>query len=50
MPCWIRRKLGSNIPKIFLTVRQSKNNLVTALSAGADERLFTPVREYKLLK
>lgn len=46
---WIRKTLTSDIPVIFATSRQSEEDIVTALRAGADDYLAKPVRQHELL-
>jgi len=46
---WIRKTLTSDVPIIFVTARQDEDDIVTALSAGADDYLSKPVRRQELL-
>ncbi len=46
---WVRNMIASDIPVIFVTVRQAEEDIVTALLAGSDEYLVKPVRQHELL-
>jgi len=46
---WIRKTLTSDVPIIFVTARQSEDDIVTALGAGADDYTCKPVRRQELL-
>lgn len=46
---WIRKTLTSDVPVIFATSRQSEEDIVVALRAGADDYLAKPVRQHELL-
>ncbi|NOZ53147.1 MAG: response regulator transcription factor [Gammaproteobacteria bacterium] len=45
----IRNNKGSNIPIIFITNRNSEQDIVSALNAGADDYLIKPVRHHEFL-
>lgn len=46
---WIRQSLVSDVPVIFVTVRQGESDIVAALEAGADDYLVKPIRQFELL-
>lgn len=46
---WLRKTITSDVPVIFVTSRQSEQDIVTALQAGADDYLAKPVRQHELL-
>lgn len=46
---WVRENIGWNKPILFLTVRDSKEDIVTALEHGADDYMIKPVDRLELL-
>ncbi|NOX42347.1 MAG: response regulator transcription factor [Gammaproteobacteria bacterium] len=46
---WIRTYLGWNKPVLFMTVRDSKEDIVTALEHGADDYMVKPVDRHEFL-
>jgi len=45
----IRQRLASHVPVIFVTARDYKEDVVMALTAGADDYLIKPLRRMELL-
>jgi len=45
----IRHKLKMDTPIIFITSRDSEEDIVNALNAGADDYLVKPIRQYEFL-
>ena len=45
----IRNNMKMNTPIIFITSRDSEEDIVSALTAGADDYLVKPVRQYEFL-
>ena len=45
----IRHKLNMDTPIIFITSRDSEEDIVSALNAGADDYLVKPIRQYEFL-
>ncbi len=45
----IREKLNIKTPVLFLTQRDTENDIVTALTLGADDYLIKPAREAELM-
>jgi DNA-binding response OmpR family regulator len=46
---WVRKEKGWDVPIIFVTQRDSQEDIVTALRAGADDYMIKPVKEAELL-
>jgi DNA-binding response OmpR family regulator len=46
---WLREKQESTVPVIFATSRDSEQDIVAALAAGADDYMIKPVRRMELL-
>ena len=46
---WLRNTITSDVPVIFVTARQTEEDIVMALQAGADDYLPKPVRQQELL-
>jgi two-component system phosphate regulon response regulator PhoB len=45
---WVRERLGRELPVLFLTNKTREDEVVTALSAGADDYMVKPVRRREL--
>jgi DNA-binding response OmpR family regulator len=46
---WLRDERGDATPVIFVTARDAEEDIVAALSAGADDYIIKPVRRMELL-
>ena len=46
---WLREKQQSTVPVLFATSRDSEQDIVEALAAGADDYMIKPVRRLELL-
>lgn len=46
---WLREKQQSTVPVLFATSRDSEQDIVAALAAGADDYMIKPVRRLELL-
>ena len=46
---WLRKKLQSTVPVLFATSRDSEEDIVAILTAGADDYMVKPVRRLELL-
>ena len=46
---WLREKQQSTVPVLFATSRDSEQDIVAALAAGADDYMIKPVRRMELL-
>jgi len=46
---WLREKQQSTVPVLFVTSRDSEEDIVAALTAGADDYMIKPVRRMELL-
>ena len=46
---WIRANLSKSIPILFVTVRDTEEDIVHALNAGADDYMIKPARQSELL-
>lgn len=46
---WLREKQQSTVPVLFVTARDTEQDIVSALSAGADDYMIKPVRRMELL-
>jgi two-component system, OmpR family, response regulator RegX3 len=46
---WLRQERSDHTPAIFITVRESDDDIVTALSSGADDYLVKPIAKRVLL-
>ena len=46
---WLRANLKEYVPVLFVTARDEEEDIVTALSAGADDYMIKPLRKRELL-
>lgn len=46
---WLRQDRANDTPVIFATARDAEEDIVTALSAGADDYIIKPLRRYELI-
>ena len=46
---WIRANLSKSVPILFVTVRDTEEDIVHALNAGADDYMIKPVRQSETL-
>ena len=46
---WLRKDRGNDTPVLFITSRDAEEDIVEALSAGADDYLVKPVRRLELM-
>ncbi len=46
---WIREHLSKTVPVLFVTVRDSEEDIVHALESGADDYMIKPARRRELL-
>lgn len=46
---WLREQRGESVPIIFLTARDAEDDIVAALSAGADDYMVKPLRRAEML-
>lgn len=46
---WLREERGEKTPAIFVTCRDSEDDIVTGLGAGADDYMIKPIRRLELL-
>ena len=46
---WLREDRSNDMPVIFITARDAEEDIVEALSAGADDYLVKPVRKLELM-
>ena len=46
---WLRKKLQSTVPVLFATSRDTEEDIVAILKAGADDYMVKPVRRLELL-
>ena len=46
---WLRQDRANDTPVIFVTARDAEEDIVEALSAGADDYIVKPLRRYELI-
>lgn len=46
---WLREQRGESVPIIFITARKAEEDIVAALSAGADDYMVKPIRRAEML-
>lgn len=46
---WVREKLSSSLPVLFMTNRSSEDDIVAGLAAGADDYMIKPIRRGELV-
>ena len=46
---WLRANVSRTVPVLFVTVRDSEQDIVFALEHGADDYMIKPVRSQELL-
>ena len=46
---WLRANVSKSVPILFVTVRDSEQDIVFALEGGADDYMIKPVRQKELL-
>ena len=46
---WIRANVSKSVPILFVTVRDSEQDIVFALEQGADDYMIKPARKHELL-
>lgn len=46
---WIRNNVSKHVPILFVTVRDSEEDIVFALESGADDYMVKPARKHELL-
>ena len=46
---WIRKNVSKTVPILFVTVRDSEDDIVFALEKGADDYMIKPLRRQELL-
>jgi len=46
---WLRQDRANDTPVIFVTARDAEEDIVTALSSGADDYIIKPLRRYELV-
>ena len=46
---WVRANLKERVPVLFVTARDSEEDIVTVLQSGADDYLVKPLRKMELL-
>lgn len=46
---WLRDQRGESVPIIFITARKAEEDIVAALSAGADDYMVKPVRRAEMI-
>src|SRR3954470_24672891 len=46
---WLRANVSRSVPVLFVTVRDSEQDIVFALEQGADDYMVKPVRRHELI-
>ena len=46
---WLRNNVSRRVPVLFVTVRDSEQDIVFALESGADDYMIKPARQHELL-
>jgi DNA-binding response OmpR family regulator len=46
---WVRNNVSQSVPILFVTVRDSEQDIVLALESGADDYMIKPARQHELL-
>lgn len=46
---WVREKLSSTLPVLFMTNRSAEDDIVAGLAAGADDYMIKPIRRSELV-
>jgi DNA-binding response OmpR family regulator len=46
---WLREQRGESVPIIFITARKAEEDIVAALSAGADDYMVKPIRRAEMI-
>lgn len=46
---WLRAKVSKTVPVLFVTVRDTEEDIVFALKQGADDYMIKPARKHELL-
>ena len=46
---YLRQHLGSDVPVIFITQKDTEENIVKALESGADDYMTKPVRQFETM-
>lgn len=46
---WVREKLSTTLPVLFMTSRSGEDDIVAGLAAGADDYMIKPIRRAELI-
>ena len=46
---WVREKLSTTLPVLFMTSRSGEDDIVAGLAAGADDYMIKPIRRAELV-
>ena len=46
---WVREKLSTTLPVLFMTSRSAENDIIAGLDAGADDYMIKPLRRGELV-